>query len=166
MPNDAQNFWDFSVDLYARPGVASACLDLQELYRLDVNLILFCFWHGHAYGRADRELMESVVAFSSQWRAQIVQPLRNARTWMKLNAHPNKQFDSLRERIKADELIAEKIQQEQIDSLTSEFNRHRENRIGADDLQKNIESLLQEVEMESDERFKNRIELIRGALEN
>ena len=37
-------FWDFSLEAYARPGVAPACLDLQERHGADVNLLLFACW--------------------------------------------------------------------------------------------------------------------------
>ena len=30
--------------LYAQPGVADACLKLQDEFGLDVNLVLFCIW--------------------------------------------------------------------------------------------------------------------------
>lgn len=154
------------MDLYAREGVAAACLELQELYRLDVNLLLFCFWHGSAYGQVSEELMQSVVAFSVKWRAQVVQPLRNARTWMKKHPHSAGEFDGLRERIKSDELLAEKIQQEQIDSLTKESQWNRERRLSEDDIERNIEKLLQAVEIERDEGIANRIRFIRGTLQS
>ena len=39
-------FWQFSGAVYAHPGVAEACLDLQDRHGLDVNLLLFCAWAG------------------------------------------------------------------------------------------------------------------------
>ena len=164
MPNEPQEFWNFSLQLYDREGVAAACLELQDAYQLDVNLILFCFWHGSAYGEADQELLKNVIELSIEWRSHVVQPLRSARAWMKLNPSPAKQFDSLRERIKADELMAEKFQQEQIASLTSAFNSGRQCVLGFDDIGKNIDTLLHAVEIERDERMTNRLEIIRGAI--
>ena len=55
MPNKPQNFWKFSLELYDREGVAAACLALQEEYQLDVNLLLFCYWHGSNFGVIDTE---------------------------------------------------------------------------------------------------------------
>jgi len=165
MPNEAQKFWNFSLQLYDREGVAAACLELQDAYQLDVNLILFCFWHGSAYGEVDPELLQNVIEFSIEWRAHVVQPLRSARTWMKLNPSPAKQFDSLREKIKADELMAEKYQQEHIAGLTSAHNSGRQCLFGLDDIGKNIDSLLQAVEIERDEKINSRLEILRSALE-
>ena len=165
MPNKPQKFWTFSLELYDAEGVAAACLELQDAYQLDVNLILFCFWHGSAYGKIDQELLQNIIKLSIEWRSGVVQPLRSARSWMKLNSNPSEQFDSLRERIKADELMAEKYQQEKIASLASEFNRGRQCLFDFDDIGKNINSLLHAVEIERDEKITSRLEILRSALE-
>ena len=165
MPNKPQKFWNFSLALYDAQGVAAACLELQEAYQLDVNLILFCFWHGSAYGKIDQELLQNVLEVSIEWRCGVVQPLRSARAWMKLNPNPSKQFDSLRERIKADELMAEKFQIEQIASLTLAFNKGRQCVVGNDDTRENIDSLLVAAKIERDEKISSALEVIRGAIE-
>lgn len=165
MPNEPQKFWNFSLELYDAEGVATACLELQDTYQLDVNLILFCFWHGSAYGKIDPELLQNVIGFSIPWRSGVVQPLRSARTWMKLNPNPSEQFDSLRERIKADELLAEKFQIEQIASLTSAFNEGRQCVFGNDDTGENIDSLLAATEVVRDEKISSALDIIRGAIE-
>ena len=36
----AEQFWHFSEQHYARPGVAAACLQLQDDYNANVNLLL------------------------------------------------------------------------------------------------------------------------------
>ena len=165
MPNKPQKFWNFSLALYDAQGVAAACLELQEAYQLDVNLILFCFWHGSAYGKIDQELLQNVLELSIEWRCGVVQPLRSARAWMKLNPNPSKQFDSLRERIKADELMAEKFQIEQIANLTLAFNRGRQCVLANDDTRENIDSLLVAAKIERDEKITSALEVIRSAIE-
>ena len=165
MPNKPQKFWTFSLELYDAQGVAAACLELQDAYQLDVNLILFCFWHGSAYGKIDQELLQNVLELSIEWRCGVVQPLRSARAWMKLNPNPSKQFDSLRERIKADELMAEKFQIEQIANLTLAFNRGRESVLANDDTRENIDSLLVAAKIERDEKITSALKVIRSAIE-
>ncbi|MFT7472076.1 MAG: hypothetical protein ACI8XU_001973 [Kiritimatiellia bacterium] len=165
MPNKPQKFWNFSLELYDAEGVAAACLELQDAYQLDVNLILFCFWHGSAYGKIDQELLQNVIDLSIEWRSGVVQPLRSARVWMKLNPNPSEHFDSLRERIKADELMAEKFQIEQIASLTLAFNRGRQCLFGNDDTGENIDSLLVAAKIERDEKINSALKVIRGAIE-
>ena len=165
MPNKPQKFWTFSLELYDAQGVAAACLELQDAYQLDVNLILFCFWHGSAYGKIDQELLQNVLELSIEWRCGVVQPLRSARAWMKLNPNPSKQFDSLRERIKADELMAEKFQIEQIANLTLAFNRGRQCVLANDDTRENIDSLLVAAKIERDEKITSALKVIRSAIE-
>ena len=111
MPNKPQNFWKFSLELYDREGVAAACLALQEEYQLDVNLLLFCYWQGTNFGVVETELLRQVIDFSAEWRRHVVQPLRDARNWMKLNADNNEQLQLVRAGIKTEELAAEKYQQ-------------------------------------------------------
>lgn len=41
---DATAFWQFSCELYARDGVKELCLQGQEDYGLNVNLVLLCHW--------------------------------------------------------------------------------------------------------------------------
>ena len=165
MPNKPQKFWTFSLELYDAEGVAAACLELQDAYQLDVNLILFCFWHGSAYGKIDQELLQNIIKLSIEWRCGVVQPLRSARSWMKLNSNPSDQFNSLRERIKADELMAEKFQIERIANLTLVFNKGRKCVLSNDDAEENIDSLLVAVKIERDEKIASALEIIRGAIE-
>ena len=73
-------FWDFSVSIYGRPGVADACLFLQDRYGLDVNVMLFCVWVGST-GRGPLEVHEidACVSRSSDWRKRVIEPLRQIR---------------------------------------------------------------------------------------
>ena len=40
----ASPFWQFSLAFYRQPGVADACIRLQEEAGVDVNLLLFLLW--------------------------------------------------------------------------------------------------------------------------
>ena len=118
-------FWDFSNQLYDKDGVAEICLKLQEELGVDVNLFLFCYWIAHfKYSPSESEWAQ-ILEFSKSWKTKIVQPLRNTRKSLKklLKSHPqNSDFAELRKKLKSDELLAEKIQQEAIQSLL----KHRE----------------------------------------
>jgi uncharacterized protein (TIGR02444 family) len=106
-------FWRFSLAVYGRPGVAPACLTLQDMHGLDVNLLLFACFAG-ARGRVltgqDLEILE---AAAGPWHTQVVRPLRGARTWMKQQSMGEAE-SRLRERIKALELEAERLEQEKL----------------------------------------------------
>ena len=104
--------WDFSLALYARPGVAEACLALQERHGIDVNLLLFCCWSGDRGHRlAPRELADLVAAVDA-WHAEVVRPLRGVRRWLKgRDLGLGEPVEALRAEIKARELDAERIEQ-------------------------------------------------------
>jgi uncharacterized protein (TIGR02444 family) len=71
--------WDFAVRLYGAPGVAPACLELQERHGIDVTLMLFCLWLGTPVAARLPVLMQA----SKEWRASAVAPIRAARRWLK-----------------------------------------------------------------------------------
>jgi uncharacterized protein (TIGR02444 family) len=125
MTNASHKFWDFSLDIYQVPEVAQACLDLQNTYGLDVNLVLLCCWYGAAYGTLPAARLEQACQHSSKWRKNLVQPLRNARTWMKSTGAEGvaetSEFDALRQQIKQAELAAEKMQQHTLEKMVLEL---------------------------------------------
>lgn len=113
MPNDdafpPSPFWDWSLAVYERPGVAEALIALQDEYGLDVNLLLFCAWaaaEGRVLATADIARGEAAVA---AWRAQAVEPLRAVRRALKAEIEgiePALRLE-VRRRIAAVELDAE-----------------------------------------------------------
>lgn len=108
-------FWDFSLDLYDRPGVAAACLRLQDRLGLDVNLLLAgCWVASSGGGRLGDVDWRRLVDATADWRGAVVGQLRAARRRMKdadFPGMPAGLADSLRARIKALELDAEHAQQ-------------------------------------------------------
>lgn len=105
-------FWQFSGTVYARPGVAEACLDLQDRHDLDVNVLLFCAWagvQGRVLDGGDIGLLRSA---SRPWHDNVVGPLRAARRWLKQQtAVPDELGEAFREEVKALELEAEMLEQ-------------------------------------------------------
>lgn len=117
------SFWDFSVNTYGRPGVADACLSLQDRFGCDVNMLLYCCWFGRTRGVLDEPAFSAALSFSQPWADEVVHPLRAARTWMKttgcvLTEVPTHHCMALREKIKAAELAAEHLQQNTLEELT------------------------------------------------
>jgi uncharacterized protein (TIGR02444 family) len=103
------SLWDFSLEFYARPGVAAACLLCQDEAGADVNLILFLLWQGTiGIGRTPAEIATLDEAVRN-WREQVVKPLRSVRRYLK-----GMEADALRDAVKAAELDAERLQQQQL----------------------------------------------------
>lgn len=115
MSRDQGNaFWDFSLRVYRQPGVAPACLRLQDEYDADVNLLLyFCWLAGRRAAPLDTAEVEAIVRATADWRDGVVRPLRAVRRRLKeaFDAVPAALSDSLRSEIKRVELESEQLQQ-------------------------------------------------------
>ncbi len=116
-------FWDFSLALYARPGVAEACLRLQDGPGLDVNLLLFACWSAAERGAPpSRAGWRRLIDGTAAWRSQVVVPLRGVRRFLK-NSTVTPWSAALRERVKALELDAEHAEQLAIADLAEPGDR-------------------------------------------
>jgi len=108
-------FWTFSLRLYARPGVAPACLALQDRHDLDVNVLLYCLWLGAERGvHVSESDTARITACVTPWFDAVVRPLRALRVDLKSDPHgaPPPLAASLRNDIKRAELDAERVEQQ------------------------------------------------------
>jgi uncharacterized protein (TIGR02444 family) len=71
--------WDYSLAIYGLEGVASACLELQDAFGLDVNVLLYAAWLANRDQRLDLEHLTAVEARIADWRAKVIQPVRALR---------------------------------------------------------------------------------------
>ena len=124
--HQASPFWTFSLRLYGAEGVAPACIKLQDQHGIDVNVMLFALWLAHEGRAISRVEMHAIMDAAESWRMQVVVPLRSVRRILrepadaagKGAAHFNRQAAlALREKIKAAELEAERLQQEALFAL-------------------------------------------------
>ncbi|MGI9230065.1 MAG: TIGR02444 family protein [Gammaproteobacteria bacterium] len=120
----AESLWDFSVQTYHTEEVRHACLALQDARNMDVNLLLFCCWYARFNDDQPQAALQNVFNFSKSWHDEVVQPLRRTRTWMKHTGCPDPRIPTadcthLRDKIKAAELAAERVQQQTLQLLVS-----------------------------------------------
>ena len=104
--------WTFALGFYARPGVAPACLALQERLGVDVNVLLLAAFAFARHGTAlDGAAIADADGRVSAWRSEVVAALRRVRTTLKTGPAPapDRWTDDLREGVKALELRAERI---------------------------------------------------------
>ena len=81
----ASAFWQFSLDLYARPHVSTLCLALQDKHGFDVNLLLFCLWSAQVSKVAlDSSEISELLDRISPLNDNLVHPVRSARRWVRL----------------------------------------------------------------------------------
>ena len=105
--------WRFVCSFYAGKGVSPACLTLQDKLGVDVDILLFAIFaqvkRGILLDRNDLRLVDDLVR---DWRSEIVQVLRRARTRLKAGPAPapSAVTENLRNRLKAAELEAEQIE--------------------------------------------------------
>jgi len=112
----ADQSWTFLLRIYEQPGVAEACLRLQEEAGADIVLLLasvFAARRGITLSPSDHQAM---AAQCRPWREQVVQPLRALRISLKdgPTPAPSKTTAALREQIKASELHAERIESDML----------------------------------------------------
>jgi uncharacterized protein (TIGR02444 family) len=114
-----QALWGFATGLYARPGVAPACLALQDGHGVDIPLLLAAIWHGETgRGRLDRGQAGDWRACARLWRAAAIVPLRTARTAIRAAAKADPAIDRLRKTILAAELAAERLLLRDLEALS------------------------------------------------
>lgn len=76
--------WEFVTRLYAGPGVAPACLALQDRHSIDVTFMLFCLWRGSVSRKPLRSHMPALAETARDWREAVVLPVRSARRRLKM----------------------------------------------------------------------------------
>lgn len=107
-------FWNFSLAVYGVTAVQEECLELQDRFGLDVNLVLLCAYLGAVHGvTMPANDVASARDAVREWHAEIVTPLRSARRKLKTivlsDAHAA--AAQLRTQVKAAELESERIEQ-------------------------------------------------------
>jgi uncharacterized protein (TIGR02444 family) len=113
---DQSQFWAFSLKVYGAPAVQQECLDLQDRYGIDVNMVLFCAFVGAVHGAflPDDDVRQAAIAVG-EWNKNVVSSLREARRGLKpFAAEPpplGAAAGALRTSVKAAELEAERIEQ-------------------------------------------------------
>ncbi|WP_293800118.1 TIGR02444 family protein [uncultured Bosea sp.] len=104
--------WRFALEFYALPGVAEACLTLQDEAQIDVIQLLTAIYADLILRQplSSKDLPE-LDRQTAEWRGATVLPLRDIRRFLKpeRDGFPEERH-LLREKVKAAELLAEQIQ--------------------------------------------------------
>jgi uncharacterized protein (TIGR02444 family) len=104
-----ESLWDFSLALYAQPGVADCCLQLQDEHGVNVNVLLWCVWLGVRGYELDQAQLDEALDSIQGWHSRYVQPLRALRRQMKLEfGVKDEGVEAVRTSIKQAELQAER----------------------------------------------------------
>ena len=101
-------FWEFSLAIYRLEGVAGACIELQDKFDMDVNLLLYGVWLASQDRVLENLHLSEMEVVISTWREAVVKPLRDLRRQWRM--YP--EADAIRNEVKALELQAERQQQD------------------------------------------------------
>jgi uncharacterized protein (TIGR02444 family) len=109
--------WAFALAIYAKPGVAEACLALQDEAGVDVMMLLTT-----TFAAVKQRLLlapDEIRALNEAcrlWREQIVWPLRAIRSGLKTGPQPapSEATEQFRSQVKALELAAEKLENKRL----------------------------------------------------
>ena len=115
--------WDWAVAAYGAPGVAEACLALQDSNEQNVPLLLWSAWVAQTGRKPDAETIEAACDTARAWDSVVVAPLRSVRRTLKapvpdIDDGPR---EAIRNRIKALELEAERTLLRRLESATQEW---------------------------------------------
>lgn len=103
--------WRFSLAVYGKPGVAPACVLLQDRCGVDVNVLLLGLYAEMRCGAAMTPAQIAVLDNAArEIRETVVAPLRTVRRYMK-DAGWGTEAEKVRTQVKAAELMAEQLEQ-------------------------------------------------------
>jgi uncharacterized protein (TIGR02444 family) len=154
--------WAFALAIYARPGVAEACLTLQNEAGLDVMLMLMATFaavrHRNLLTPVEIEALDEACR---PWREQIVRRLRAIRTELKTGPKPapGEATEPFRAKIKALELEAEKLEN-RILAECFPFGPPGPARVGPEQLRAVLDNIVMHFAGKRDTRFSPPIEVI------
>ena len=103
-------FWDWALSAYARPGVAQACLDLQDEHGQCTPYLLWAAWAAQSGRGLDEAMLVKGADLAHRWEPVFIKPVRAVRRALKpvLDGVADDLREALREQVKAVELAAEK----------------------------------------------------------
>ena len=104
------DLWTWAVAAYEAPGVAEACLSLQDHNEQNVPLLLWAAWVAVTGRRPDEETIEAACDAARAYDTVIVSQLRAVRRTLKapIPDIANDHREALRQQVKALELNAER----------------------------------------------------------
>lgn len=104
------DLWTWTLTAYKAPGVAEACLSLQDHHEQNVPLLLWAAWIALTGRRPDEDTLEAACDAARAYDSVIVSQLRAVRRTLKapIPDVADDHREALRQQVKALELDAER----------------------------------------------------------
>ncbi len=115
---NAPDLWSFALDCYARPGVETLCLALQD-QGADVCLVLTGAWLETRRVACTPERLAALKGLAGHWQALAIQPLRSTRLRWKEPGLTDPPLEALRQALKGLELAAERLLLERLQDASA-----------------------------------------------
>jgi uncharacterized protein (TIGR02444 family) len=118
----SDDLWTWACAAYAAPGVADACLSLQDYHEQNAPLLLWAAWTAATGRRPGEETIEAACDTARAWQSTTIAPLRAVRRTLKTPV-PDLETDArlaVRDQVKAIELAAERYLLESLQALSPE----------------------------------------------
>ena len=114
------DLWTWAVAAYDAPGMAEACLSLQDHNEQNVPLLLWAAWVAVTGRRPDEDTVEAACDAARAYDTVITAQLRAIRRTLKAPVPDvdNDHREALRQQVKALELDAERRLMLELESLT------------------------------------------------
>lgn len=114
------SLWDWALEAYARPGVAEACLELQDHHGQSVPYLLWAAWAAQSGVILPATELTAAAWLSRAWDEAAVAPLRQVRRRLKapMSGIPDAPREAARARVKAAELAAEYALIQALEAMT------------------------------------------------
>ncbi len=114
-----QGFWAWALEAYARPGVAEACLELQDAFGQSVPFLLWAAWAAKVGRGPGPARLAAGADLAARWEAAATGPLRAARRGLKASTPgvADAAREVLRAEVKALELKSERLLMETLEGL-------------------------------------------------
>jgi uncharacterized protein (TIGR02444 family) len=117
------HLWEFMLQFYALPGIAPACLRLQDVCGVDIPLFLATLYAAASGVDLNGDRIRKVDQNCAKWRSTVVSPLRSIRIEMKSSPWMvlDPRVSSLREKIKSLELAVERIEVDFVEEMLAQL---------------------------------------------
>ncbi|HED34416.1 MAG TPA: TIGR02444 family protein [Gammaproteobacteria bacterium] len=105
-------FWNYSTEIWTLTGVESACLELQDEFGININMLLYSCWTGSQLLCLNDDDLQILLDAINPLQT-IITPLRDSRKMMKqsLIAMPSSMIEQTLANIREMELNAEHMAQ-------------------------------------------------------
>lgn len=118
----SNSLWNFSLSHYGQPQVAAACLQLQDNYGVNINILLWSLWLESQGKWLSETRLAAALTAAAPWDVNYVQPLRQLRRRIKQEfAADLAQVARLRDQLKHAELLAEQQEQLSLEALSRDW---------------------------------------------